>query len=487
MSYNPNNPNGQTTSSNSVPVVIASDQSILPISVTSLPLPTGGSTSANQTTEITALNQLHSDLIAPLPAGTNNIGVVTITSNGIPTSLGQQAAATSQPVTLSNEDIQDLYMIGQSAQTAIINNILPTTASTNATDLTGYRSFSVQVISTGTAGSYIFEGSNDNINFVSIVANNQISLTGGPNVGVITATASQNIFVGSLLCRYFRLRIVSTITGGTIQAFSKFSQVSFTPTAFTVANNTAGNLNATAIIASGTITTVSTLSNTTQLTPGVSATNLGKAEDAASVNGDTGVFVLGIREDILLSTTSANGDYIQFTTDKYGSLIVKDQYRHKITYSLSFSVTAATTPTDIFQLVGSSTKSVMLQKINISGTQTTGGQVLVNISKRSTANTAGTSTASIMIPHDSADASATAVGSIYTANPTIGTPVGNIRTFSLPLGAITSTTNNIVQLDFGERGKPIVLTGVAQAIAINLGGATTTGAVINVWMEFTEE
>jgi hypothetical protein len=32
MSYNPNNPNGQTTSNNSAPVVIASDQSAIPVS-----------------------------------------------------------------------------------------------------------------------------------------------------------------------------------------------------------------------------------------------------------------------------------------------------------------------------------------------------------------------------------------------------------------------------------------------------------------------
>lgn len=49
MSYNPNNPNGQATSANSAPVVIASDQSGVPISASSLPLPTGAATSANQT------------------------------------------------------------------------------------------------------------------------------------------------------------------------------------------------------------------------------------------------------------------------------------------------------------------------------------------------------------------------------------------------------------------------------------------------------
>lgn len=41
MSYSPRNPNGQATMANSSPVVLASDQSAVPVSVASLPLPTG--------------------------------------------------------------------------------------------------------------------------------------------------------------------------------------------------------------------------------------------------------------------------------------------------------------------------------------------------------------------------------------------------------------------------------------------------------------
>ena len=44
------------------------------VTVTSSVLPTGASTSANQSTEISGLNQIHSDLIAPLPTGSNTIG-----------------------------------------------------------------------------------------------------------------------------------------------------------------------------------------------------------------------------------------------------------------------------------------------------------------------------------------------------------------------------------------------------------------------------
>lgn len=45
------------------------------------------------------------------------------------------------------------------------------------------------------------------------------------------------------------------------------------------------------------------------LIPGVAATNLGKAEDAPSVSGDTGVLVLGVRNDTMAAQTNLDLDY----------------------------------------------------------------------------------------------------------------------------------------------------------------------------------
>lgn len=414
-------------------------------------------------------------------AAISGTAVVTINASsstgivGLDSPVGQQASVNSLSVALSNEQIQELTATGQSAQTAVVNNILTTTSGSTATIITGYRSGSIQIVSTATGGTYIFEGSNDNVNF-SVIPVYIITATNGQILtSAQTASSGSLLYIFSISYTYIRCRIASTITGGTIQAFSRFSQAPYSSTVLSVGQNNGVNLNAQ-------ITNI-----TTSVTPGTAAANLGKAEDAASANGDTGIFILGVRTDTFTTTTSANGDYSQISTDKYGSISVKQQYLQKTTYSLAFTVTLATTPTDVFQIIGSASKTVMIQKLNISGSQTTGGQATVTISKRSAANTGGTSSGSTMVPHDSGDAAATAVGAIYTANPTPGAAVGSIRIFSLPLAAVTATTNNIVQLDFGERGKPIVLNGVAQALAINLGGATLTGGVLNVWMEFTEE
>lgn len=56
----------------------------------------------------------------------------------------------------------------------------------------------------------------------------------------------------------------------------------------------------------------------TSITPGTSATHLGKAEDAGVTSGDTGVATLLQREDTPTSTTSANNEYIAPKANLWG-------------------------------------------------------------------------------------------------------------------------------------------------------------------------
>lgn len=259
MAYNPNNPNGQATSANSAPVVIASDQSTI------------------------------------------------------------------------NTTLPDMYVTGAATQTALVNNILTVSSGTTATDLLGYHSASVQVVSTGTGGAFIFEGSNDNVNFQSIPVYNQLILTGTPITSAITASASQLIYDFPVAMRYIRLRISTAITGGSIQAFSKFSQHPYAPGVVEATQATAANLNMTATIASGTVTTVSTvtavsainsvattngLSIGTQLTPTTPAilvvkSTAGRLHNLSVGNPNVGAVYLKIfnATTATLGTTSANLNY----------------------------------------------------------------------------------------------------------------------------------------------------------------------------------
>jgi len=56
------------------------------------------------------------------------------------------------------------------------------------------------------------------------------------------------------------------------------------------------------------------------VTSGTGATDLGKAEDAASTSGFTGVAALGVRNDNLNTQTTTDGDYSPITTGRYGQV-----------------------------------------------------------------------------------------------------------------------------------------------------------------------
>lgn len=72
--------------------------------------------------------------------------------------------------------------------------------------------------------------------------------------------------------------------------------------------------------ASGVQITTFGSSSLTSVIPGTGATNLGKAEDAAHTTGDTGVFILGVRNDNQTAFSGTDLDYTPIATDTYGSV-----------------------------------------------------------------------------------------------------------------------------------------------------------------------
>lgn len=372
---------------------------------------------------------------------------------------------------------QDLTVTGQGVQTAVGQNIILATAGTGSTDSIGYRMISLQVTPTGTVSSGVvsFEGSNDNVNFVPVLLYDDASATANPVTTVSPTTGVSRFFSGPLHFRYFRARISTIIGGGgSIQAFTVLRQTSFQPDIYTITQATAANLNATI---TGVLTTV---------TPGVAATNLGKAEDAVHASGDTGISILGVRQDVPpnVPATSASGDYGVIALNKWNATNVANFEKGAKTFSCSANITVAAAATDIAILPGNATNTVYVTKIVVSGIQTTAGSALIQLIKRSTANTGGTSGAMTAVAHESSDTPVSAPLS-YTANPTVGTPVGTLRSQYLGLGSATIASGAVTWV-FGELGKWITLSGVAQGLSINLNGATITGGVISVYLEWLE-
>lgn len=158
--------------------------------------------------------------------------------------LGDSDATGTQPVTEL-----PLVLTGAAAQTATVNNILTPVSGANPLTVSGYRSASVQVVSTGTGGTFIFEQSNDGTNWVALPVFNAALVTGVPITAAITASASQIVYTFPIRCVFLRLRIATTITGGSIRAFSRLSTEPWTAAAQLVASNTGANL-----AVSGTVT-----------------------------------------------------------------------------------------------------------------------------------------------------------------------------------------------------------------------------------------
>lgn len=137
----------------------------------------------------------------------------------------------------------DLVIVGQPGQTVVGNNVLLEAAGIAGTDVSGFNSFTVQVISSASGGTFVFEASNDGVNYQSTPTYNQALQTPTVSVTSITASVSQIIYVGACPFKYIRLRIATTITGGTIQAVSTFSTTILSATQTMIAQGAAGNLN----------------------------------------------------------------------------------------------------------------------------------------------------------------------------------------------------------------------------------------------------
>lgn len=207
-----------------------------PVSAASLPLPSGAATSALQTTGNTSLSSI----------------------DGKTPALGQALAAASTPVVLTAAQMTtltptagvalDATLTGGTQQSKITdgstvasvvsgdsgNNglaVVParkevsfTTTTVQAvasTDVSNYKSVSVQINTQGTTSTVTFQGSNDNSTWVN-VALLGVGVFGGAAASTSTTNASV-AFAGPINMRYFRLNVTgisALTTAGVIEFFT---------------------------------------------------------------------------------------------------------------------------------------------------------------------------------------------------------------------------------------------------------------------------
>lgn len=243
-----------------------------------------------------------------LHAGTNLIGKV---------GIDQTTPGTTNLVALTAETTK---VLGVTRTADGSGNLL--TSTTNALDV-NLKSSGLSNLSTNTA----------QINGVTPLMGNGVTGTGSQRV---TIASDNTAFSVNATLSAETTKVIGTVNQGTSpwvtndpgipntlgqsnMAGSMSVAIASDQSAVTVAQATGSNLHT--VLDSGTLTTLTTLTGTTTLTPGVGATNLGKAEDAAHSSGDTGVFALGVRNDALGTTfTNTNGDYSPLAVDSTGTL-----------------------------------------------------------------------------------------------------------------------------------------------------------------------
>lgn len=151
-----------------------------------------------------------------------------------------------------------------------------------------------------------------------------------------------------------------------------------------------------------------------------------------------------------------------------GSQVVQAISEQKATYSAALSqLDLAENPTDFFVIRGSATKKVRITNITVSAIKQVAGYLNIELIRRSSDNTGGTYTTLDIVKHDGSDANSGAQIRAYTVNPTSsGTSLGLLHSSYLFIPKQTSTTAYDCCNLLSELGKPVILNGTSDLLAL---------------------
>ena len=160
----------------------------------------------------------------------------------------------------------------------------------------------------------------------------------------------------------------------------------------------------------------------------------------------------------------------------------------KTYFATVIGLAVALLPTDVFTITGAAGVVVRVTRVLVTGTRNANGHSDFVFLRRSTANTLGISSTPTAVFCDSQSGAASAVVRAYTANPTLGTLVGNMVATRLFLTGVSGTPPQQLELEFGKRfSTSVILRSAAEVFALNLNGVTVTTGLLNVTIEWTEE
>lgn len=167
---------------------------------------------------------------------------------------------------------------------------------------------------------------------------------------------------------------------------------------------------------------------------------------------------------------------------------IRNHYRAATT--AVFAAAAGTSP--FFAIQGSSTKTIRIISIKITGpTLTAAAYLNVICQRRSTVTTGGTATALILVPNDSIHPSGTlSLCNIYTAAPTAGTLIGTVGSIRF-LAADTTPVTLVAGLDeflfYKDHEDGMVLRGINEGVTLSFSSAPGSVVTMNLEVVWTEE
>lgn len=302
---------GQAAMAASFPVVLASDQSAIPVTVS------GVATAANQTTIIGHLDGVEG-LLTTIDADTGGIlTAVQLIDNAISGTEMQVDIVAALPT--GTNVIGSVKFLDESNT--------PTTVITSGSDATS--NTNNQLIVAGM--NYVYNGTSWDMVRGSVTDGMLVNL--GSNNDVV-ATNAGTFAVQESGAALTALQLLDNIVA-TTDAVAGASPVGVPPLAvrddvLTTLTPVDGDFVPFRTDQYGALwVSLATKLNSTDdsvtavingLTPGTTATDLGKAEDAAHASGDTGVMMLAVRRDSRTASSGTNGDYEPLSTNNAGEL-----------------------------------------------------------------------------------------------------------------------------------------------------------------------
>jgi hypothetical protein len=160
--------------------------------------------------------------------------------------------------------------------------------------------------------------------------------------------------------------------------------------------------------------------------------------------------------------------------------------------SLSNQLPAAAA-TDFLTITGSSTRTVRVTKIVVSGAATSAGSILTAVIRRGAVDTTVGATLVAVASRDTQNGGNAAALNVYTVNPTLGNTAsagaGTLDTCRLFLQTATAGSPDVCAFTYGVNDDQLtVLRGTTDQLAVNLQGSTIpSGGTIDIDVEWTEE